>query len=273
MRTIFKHLFFWLLISFWTSTVYISKEGEGWEFIQFNLVRLPLIMTATYLVVYYLLPKYILQKRQYFKFGVAFTMLFIITTLLDRWLIGSAFIAHLLKDTGLTYTFFNEIPLIRNAFLLLSIIGIATAIRLFNFYQQIETSPISISEKTTIAGHKQVAISPIKQESSQEDFLLKSGAITHKLNWKDILFLEKDENYVVYHTKEKRILERTTLSKLSSKLPDYFCRTHRSFIVSLRHIEQIERDFLMVHGRKVSIGRTYRASFLEAFAVLERGNI
>jgi len=59
-------------------------------------------------------------------------------------------------------------------------------------------------------------------------------------------FLEKDENYVVYHTEEKRVLERTTFSKLSPKLPPYFCRVHRSFIISLKQIDKIEKDFLEI---------------------------
>ncbi len=148
--------------------------------------------------------------------------------------------------------------------MLLSIIGLATAIRLFNFYQNKESGlELKAVIPTNHSIQSALITKPIVEEIPTDEFLLKSGAITHKLNWKDILFLEKDENYVVYHTKEKRILERTTLSKLSPKLPDYFCRTHRSFIVSLKHIEQIERDFLMVHGWKVSIGRTYKNRFSE----------
>lgn len=37
---------------------------------------------------------------------------------------------------------------------------------------------------------------------------VKSGPVTHKLSWKAILYLEKDENYVIYHTKNQRILSR-----------------------------------------------------------------
>lgn len=273
MLRILRHILFWLVIILWTSTVYLSEKTTGWDFILFNLIRLPLIMMTTYTVIYILLPKYIFKQKAYGTFAITFFLLFVVTTLLDRWLIGTDLIAQLLEHTGLTYTFFNEIPLIRNAFLLLSIIGLATIIRMFNFYQpQEKIKPRALLTKmdSPKMGKK---IPPIKTSPVKpivNNFLLKSGAITHKLKWEEILFLEKDENYVIYHTKEKRILERTTLSKLSPKLPEYFCRVHRSFIISLKQIEKIERDFLEVNGQKVPIGRTYRNSFLSALENLEK---
>lgn len=273
MQRILKHSIFWFIMVFWTSTIYINKGDYGWHFVKFNLVRLPLIMTATYLVLYYFIPKFIFEKRQYLTFGVTFSALFIVTTLLDRWLIGSTLIHEILKDTGLTYQFFNEIPLIRNAFLLLSIIGLAASIRLFNFFQQQENIdtllavlPTNQSIKTEL---KEVEFSQITDKKMEEEFLVKSGSITHKLNWKEILFLEKDENYVIYHTKHKRVLQRTTLSHLTPNLPSYFCRVHRSFMVSLKQIDQIEKGFIIVKKRKIPIGRTFKAQFLERVNILE----
>lgn len=267
MGRILKHLFFWIIILFWTTTAYIHKSGYGLYFLQFNLIRLPLIMAMTYSVIYYLLPKFIFHKPQFVKFALAFSILFTATTLLDRWIIGFPFIDTILGDTGLSYTFFNEIPLFRNAFLLLSIIGLAIIIRLFNFYQYqekaipINNSKIAIASiKKELKNNKHLLVTKAKNKDS---FLVKSGAITHQLHWKEILFLEKDENYVIYHTSEKRILQRETLSKLTPNLPLYFCRVHRSFIVSLWKIDQIERDFIFIKGKKVPIGRTYKAQFME----------
>lgn len=263
-----KHLLFWIVIILWTSTVYLSKETDGLEFLWFNLVRLPLIMLTTYAVIYYLLPTFIFRNKAYAKFIAAFVGLFVLTTLLDRWLIGSDLIDTILKDTGLTYTFFNEIPLFRNAFLLLSIIGLAAAIRMFNFYQK-EGKVIT----NGLLENKSIALPIIKATNPPSltkvianEFLLKSGTTTHKLNWQDVYFLEKDENYVIYHTKERRILQRTTLNKLNPSLPTYFCRVHRSFIISLKQIDCIERDFLLIKGHKIPIGRTYKARFSERIA-------
>ncbi len=93
---------------------------------------------------------------------------------------------------------------------------------------------------------------------------VKSGKITHKLNWKDILYLEKDENYVIYHIPQKRILSRQTLSDLASIFPSHICRIHKSYAVSLLHLQEIERSSLTVNNIVLPIGRTYRENFVEA---------
>ncbi len=94
---------------------------------------------------------------------------------------------------------------------------------------------------------------------------LKSGAVTHKVNWQDVLYLEKDENYTIYHTKDKRILVRQTLAKATYLFPKYICRIHKSYAVSLLHIEQLWRDAIKVAGKKLPISRHFRESFTTLF--------
>lgn len=96
---------------------------------------------------------------------------------------------------------------------------------------------------------------------------IKSGPTLHKLSWKDILYLEKDENYLVYHTAETRILSRQTLSDLEDIFPDYFARIHKSFAVSLLHVEKVEREQVCIYGRQLPVGRTYRTELLERLEV------
>ena len=114
---------------------------------------------------------------------------------------------------------------------------------------------------------KQHAVGALNVQS-EDDVLtdiiyVKSGAILHKLSWKKILYLEKNENYVVYHTPEKRILSRQTLSDICDIFPSYFCRIHKSIAVSLLHISKIEREAVFIKEIALPIGRTYRQLLLE----------
>ena len=92
---------------------------------------------------------------------------------------------------------------------------------------------------------------------------VKSGTVTHKISWLEVLYLEKDENYVIYHTKEKRILSRQTLTDLEKAFPSYICRIHKSYAVSLLHIEQVQRESLMIEGKELPVGRTYKNDLME----------
>lgn len=106
---------------------------------------------------------------------------------------------------------------------------------------------------------------PIVGEASnfQDIIYVKSGAITHKVSWREVHYIEKDENYVIYHTLKKRILSRQTLSDLEKIFPSYICRIHKSYAVSLLHLQQIERESLKIEGKAIPIGRTYRNDFME----------
>ena len=65
--------------------------------------------------------------------------------------------------------------------------------------------------KTSLAKNKNVSFNTsLKHATSQlTDFvLLKSGAQTHQILLADILYIEKDGNYLCVHTTEKKILVR-----------------------------------------------------------------
>ncbi len=147
MRRIFTHLLFWTIILFWTSAIYDYNGKFGWVFIQFNLVRLPLMMAATYLVIYDFVPRWLIRQKNYLYFSLAFILNFIVTTLLDRVIISSSLIHDILSDTGLVFRFFNDIPILRNSFVLLSIMGLAALIRFFKLYLQQERSKHELQEE------------------------------------------------------------------------------------------------------------------------------
>ncbi len=99
---------------------------------------------------------------------------------------------------------------------------------------------------------------------------VKSGPITHKLSWKEILFLEKNENYVIYHTAKQRILSRQVLSELEAIFPSYFCRIHKSYAVSLLHIKEIKRTALIIGDKQLPVGRTYKQQLKTAMLVFNK---
>jgi two-component system LytT family response regulator len=93
--------------------------------------------------------------------------------------------------------------------------------------------------------------------------LLKSGPVTHKVKVDEILFIEKEENYLVFQTTDKRILIRANMSEIFDFVPlARFCRVHKSFVVSLKHIETMEAHQLSIGKHKIPIGSSYRDDLL-----------
>ena len=107
------------------------------------------------------------------------------------------------------------------------------------------------------------AISLQNKQSAKEDeagtVFIKSGPHTYQVKVADILYLEKDGNYITVHLKDKQILIRENMGDIFDMVPSTdFVRVHKSFVVAIKHISMIEAHQLSINGVKIPIGSTYR---------------
>ena len=97
-----------------------------------------------------------------------------------------------------------------------------------------------------------------KSETAETVFI-KSGSQTHQVKVSDILYLEKDGNYITVYLKDKKILIRENMTDIFAIVPaEEFVRVHKSFVVAIKHIKMIEVHQVIVNGEKIPIGSTYR---------------
>ena len=80
----------------------------------------------------------------------------------------------------------------------------------------------------------------------------------------DILFLEASGDYTVITTKNDQYVSSSGIGRLEELLsPDIFFRVHRSTIINIQHLKEIERHFnggMMVkmhNGKTFPVSRTY----------------
>lgn len=108
-------------------------------------------------------------------------------------------------------------------------------------------------------------ISTDTQSDSVNDYLMvKADYKLYKVNFDDLLFIEGQHEYVTFHTKTKRITALYSLKNLEDTLPkDRFVRTHKSFIVSIKNIEDIDKVNVTVAGNKIPVGASYREALIE----------
>lgn len=101
----------------------------------------------------------------------------------------------------------------------------------------------------------------------ENDYItVKDAGRLYKVNYADLIFIEGQREYVTFHTDRHKITALYTLKNLEEKLPkELFVRIHKSYIVSYRHIEMIERHQLVVAKRTLPIGNSYRDELFEKF--------
>ncbi len=101
-------------------------------------------------------------------------------------------------------------------------------------------------------------------ENNNDYMMVKADYKLYKINFDDLLFIEGQHEYVTFHTKTKRITALYSLKNLEDTLPrDKFVRVHKSFIVSIKNIEDIDKVNVTVSGNKIPVGASYRDSLIE----------
>ena len=97
-----------------------------------------------------------------------------------------------------------------------------------------------------------------------EHIYVKSGTELHKVFINDILYIEGTGNYISIICNDKKIMTLTNMSDMIKLLPEkQFIRIHKSYIVSMNHVEKIERHQLTLKNKTIPIGITYRESFFK----------
>ncbi|MGC4038514.1 MAG: LytTR family DNA-binding domain-containing protein [Chitinophagaceae bacterium] len=118
-------------------------------------------------------------------------------------------------------------------------------------------------ERFLAALNKAVSMRTGKTISSVVDddktIFIKSGPQTYQVKIGDILYFEKEGNYITVHLKDRNILIRENMGDIFEMVSAAdFIRVHKSYVVSIKHITMIEVHQLTVNNEKIPVGSTYR---------------
>ncbi len=84
-----------------------------------------------------------------------------------------------------------------------------------------------------------------------------------RIDPKDILFVEAKGDYVLFKTNEKGYIVHSTIKNIEAKLdPATFIKVHRSYIVNLNKIVDIEENNLLVGDLVIPVSRSQKATLM-----------
>ncbi len=111
--------------------------------------------------------------------------------------------------------------------------------------------------------HKAVIKAIGNSERSAKFFFVNTGREQTKICYDDILFIGAEGNYVTYHLDNAKVMVRSTIKEAILCLPssDFF-QVQRSFVVAMRHIVKIQDNHVYIGESKISIGPSYKDSFM-----------
>ncbi|MHA7130020.1 LytR/AlgR family response regulator transcription factor [Algoriphagus namhaensis] len=106
-----------------------------------------------------------------------------------------------------------------------------------------------------------------KVEENQPDYIfLKVEYQLVKVKLADITHVEAYKDYVKVHLESRKspLLSLTSLKSMEELLPaSQFMRVHRSYIISLDHIEAVSKNVIQIGENQIQVSDNYKEAFLE----------
>ncbi len=104
------------------------------------------------------------------------------------------------------------------------------------------------------------------QTPINDKLFLKANGLFTRIKLCDLMYIEADGSYTVFHTIEKQYVQSYNLFAVQNQLrqlPHRFFRVHRSFLVNMEHVTHFDKCHVVVAGKNIPIGKTYRDRFIE----------
>ncbi len=104
---------------------------------------------------------------------------------------------------------------------------------------------------------------PEQPKASRDFIFVKTDTRLVKVNLREIKYIEGLKDYLSIYTASERILTLQSFNELLGQLTSDFFRIHKSYVVSLRQIDQIEKNRVKIGDKDIPIGETFRKAFLK----------
>ncbi len=127
---------------------------------------------------------------------------------------------------------------------------------------------VAAAQKAREAFQQQQAGKAPAPEARGPLFIRASNTLT-RIGLEEILFVQALGDYVTIVTRDKRYTVHFTMKEMEQRLPSSrFVRTHRSYIVALDKIDNVEENSIAVGKNLIPVSEGYRSHFLSRLNLL-----
>jgi len=223
------HVLFWLVYYVSFSLIWANVHGLFASF-YLEFILLPMRILATYLVLYWLMPKFLLTGKV-LSFLMYLSLLLILVGTLQR-LVIFGFYEELLLKTG--KELFDLRAIFRSGLLINTTVMLAMSIKWYGLYRSL------LSNQTTQV--KKIEITADRR--------------THLVDPRHILHIEGLGNYVKIHLSNHQTLTTySSIKNILNQLPQQFIRCHRSHVVNILHIGSFNNDNIYLGNSIIPRGK------------------
>ncbi|NVJ47322.1 MAG: LytTR family transcriptional regulator [Cytophagia bacterium] len=242
----YRQVIFWVVVFLFLNLLFGLKWSSYLDSFYFTCMLLPVAIATSYFFNLFLVPRY-LQTKKHFWF-ILYTFYTVIASVFLTGLIA------MVSFVFLTDFNWNRMSPVAGDILQLGVIIYFIAI-LFSFIRVYRSS---LERDTKIA-----ALEEAKQKNLLQTITVRSNREAVSILVDDILYVESLADYVKITTATGVVITKEKISGLEKVLPEWFVRTHRSYLVNKNKIEAFGYDYVKIQDQQLPVGRKYKKEALE----------
>ena len=105
---------------------------------------------------------------------------------------------------------------------------------------------------------------PASEKVQPKDyFFIKTDTRIVKFMFSEISAIEAQGEYVKIIAANKKVMSLVSMTNIAKVLPDDFIRIHRSYIINLRHIDEVKANEVIIGKEIYPISRNHRPAFFD----------
>lgn len=241
------HIVFWT-ISFVILTLLFGRSYGGYaQSFYFVTFLFPVIFGTSVFFNFYLLPRYLLQKK-YFKFFQYSLYTLIFSIYLEILVLTLSLVVFA------NYRYEQLNPKTTDIVFLTLVM-----------YFLVFANTIAILLQAYFKGQERNRALESEQEKQRKAYLsIKSKRKNMNVDFENIIHVESVGNYIRINSESRDpVLTKEKISVLEDKLPESFLRIHRSIVVNTDKITSFSHEWVYINEIELPIGRKYKETALK----------
>jgi two-component system, LytTR family, response regulator len=254
---IITHVIFWIGVLAFYTLYFGAREDEYGQAFLFVTVMLPITISTTYFIMYWLIPRYAMTRR----FGW-FSLYLCYTLLLSAY--AELMLLVVLYITVADYQAMFVGPSVTDQLEVLSgmyvVVLVAVSMQLWKrLASSSSQNKKLLDERKETEMRLRVAESRLQHDTWQ----VRADRQTHRVPISEIVYVESVRDYVKIHRESVTLISKMKMLDAESDLADAgFLRVHRSFLVNPRHISSWSTESIVIGKDVIPIGRSYRSDIV-----------
>lgn len=110
-----------------------------------------------------------------------------------------------------------------------------------------------------------LSVQVVAEETTEklDYFFLKTDTRIVKFLFAEVQAIEAQREYIKIITPTRKVMSLVSLTSIANALPGEFVRIHRSFIINMRHIDEVQSNEVLIGKELYPISRNYRDEFFK----------